>query len=98
MAKKVFKTITVGEGGAHAHRINPNLSKTEKDGKHKHLFFINDRILMTDLSGEHDHDINLKSGEVLPENQKHLHGVAVRTVDGNLNFTTSESESHPHEL
>ena len=98
MAKKNLHTKTVGEGGAHAHGLTPNIKKTQKDGKHKHLFFVNDRILMTDLSGEHDHDFDLKTGVVEPENQKHLHGVAVRTTDGTLKFTTSEGTEHDHEL
>lgn len=53
---------------------------------------------MTDLSGEHDHDFNLQSGVVGPENQMHIHGVTVRTIDGPVNFTTSEGTNHIHEL
>ena len=96
MAKKVIKTL--GEGGAHAHRLLLDIQKTAFDGIHKHLFFVNDRILMTDLSGDHEHNFNPSSGEVGPELQKHRHVISVRTEQGPVQFPTSEGASHSHEL
>lgn len=96
MTEKIFKTI--GEGGAHAHRISPTKIETEKDGIHKHLFFINDRILMSDLSGAHVHDISLQDNSVGMEKEKHSHTVSVRTTEGTVQVSVSEGESHQHEL
>ena len=86
------KSKTVGEGGAHSHRLASNLKETMFDGVHKHLYFINDRLLMTDLDGSHSHPINVGENEVGPEAEKHMHTVGVRTVDGPLEFQTSQGE------
>lgn len=93
----MHKESSTGEGGAHKHGILlPN--RTEIDGIHKHLFFINDRILMTDLSGEHHHEIDPNSGEIGPEVEKHVHFLQVNTENGTENVETSEGTTHPHEL
>lgn len=95
MTKEVIKTV--GEGGAHSHFII-GTKQTDKDGKHKHIFLIDDRILMTDFSGEHSHPIDTDTGKVGPESVSHIHGVTIRTVDGPVKFITSSSEEHIHEL
>lgn len=96
MTKQVFKTV--GEGGAHAHKISPTKIETDKDGIHKHIFFVNDRILMTDLSGAHVHTINIEQGITNPEKEKHTHSVAVHTVDGTVAVPVKESQGHSHEM
>lgn len=96
MTKQIFKTV--GEGGAHAHRLLPNQLKTAFDGRHKHLFFVNGRILMTDFSGEHEHGFNPQTGEVGPQSEPHGHTVTVRTASGPQSFETDKGGSHPHEL
>lgn len=96
MTKEVIKTM--GEGGAHAHRLLHDIKKTDFDGKHKHLFLINDRLLMTDLSGDHIHDFDPSTNEVGPELAKHIHTVNINTSEGTLKFQTEGGESHSHEL
>lgn len=90
------KVDSVGEGGAHMHGLEtPN--KTNNDGLHKHLFFINDRLLMTDLSGEHEHPINRDENATGPESP-HEHIVSIQTQDGLKDFSTSNVTTHEHEL
>lgn len=89
---------TVGEGGAHAHRIAKSKIETEKDGLHKHIFFIEDRIMMTDLSGNHAHPIDLSEGTVGPESEKHFHNILVMTQEGQQKVQVSEGTPHDHEL
>ena len=96
MSKKTVKTV--GEGGAHAHTLDLASRKTFNDGIHKHLFFINDRILMTDLSGAHEHNFDVNSGEVGPEIKLHEHFLQVRTTDGIQEFETEDVVPHTHEL
>ena len=96
MTKEVIKTV--GEGGAHAHRLLHDIKKTDFDGKHKHIFFVNDRILMTDLSGDHIHDFNPAENSIGPALEPHLHNVTVNTQQGPVKFVTSNGESHVHEL
>ena len=59
--KKVRKVI--GEGGAHGHRLE-SPTRTFLDGMHKHLFFVNDRLIMTELDGGHWHPISASLNEV----------------------------------
>jgi len=96
MTKKIIKTV--GEGGAHAHRISPRKIETEKDGLHKHIFFIGDRLLMTDLSGAHFHPLNLSANEVKGEPDRHSHTVTVRTEQGPVQLQVVEGEGHTHEI
>ena len=88
----------IGEGGAHSHKLE-SPEKTQKDGLHKHLFFVNDRLIMTELDGDHWHPVNPKSNEVGPEAEpRHLHKILIRTEGGILEFQTSDGSPHPHEL
>lgn len=96
MTEKLFKTV--GEGGAHAHRLSPTRIETEKDGIHKHLFFIDDRLMMTDLSGAHVHSVSVKENSVGMEKEKHSHTVTIRTNEGPVDVSVSEGEPHQHEL
>lgn len=88
MAKNTLKTI--GEGGAHAHKILPTKIQTKKDGKHKHIFFINDRLIMTELDGEHAHSVDIERNQIGPESPKHVHNIH--------SFITEKSDSHLHEI
>lgn len=91
------KFKTVGEGGTHLHKIAAEKNRTDVDGKHKHIFYVNDRLLMTDLDGEHAHLINTDGyigGPVI----EHKHKLYVKTVEGDLEFETIGVESHWHEL
>ena len=94
---KVRKEAVIGEGGIHTHRLR-SPTETDADGVHKHLFFIQDRLLMTDLSGEHWHRIKPKSNTIGPEVEPHKHIVTVRTAEDEENFQTEEGTEHPHEL
>ena len=87
----------IGEGGAHKHVLDTPI-KTMTDGIHKHLFFINDRLLMTDLSGSHSHSVDPKRNQVGPEDMPHEHGVAIHTTDGIQQFKTQNVVPHMHEL
>jgi hypothetical protein len=96
MAKTIIKTV--GEGGAHAHKLILTARKTDYDGRHKHIYFVNDRILMTDLSGEHQHKFDPSTNTVGPELERHKHVVTVRTQDGPIQFETQDGQPHYHEL
>lgn len=88
----------IGEGGVHLHKLNSPVL-TEKDGIHKHLFFINDRLLMTDLSGAHTHPVDTKKSLIGAESKPfHKHSVKLNTQDGMVDFTTKEGGEHSHEL
>lgn len=87
----------VGEGGSHLHKLALP-KQTQVDGIHKHLFFVNDRLLMSDLSGEHYHPIDLQNGTVGAEVGSHKHKVSVNTTDGVVDFTTEDGSAHTHEL
>jgi len=96
MGNKKIKVI--GEGGAHLHRLE-SPTKTLKDGIHKHLFFVQDRLIMTELDGEHWHPINAKESEVGAESQpKHIHRISIRTQEGIQVIETDSGTPHPHEL
>lgn len=95
MAERVQKVL--GEGGAHLHRLESPV-KTAEDGFHKHLFFVNDRLVMTDLSGAHAHAVDAKSSTVGPELQAHKHLVPINTQEGLVVFETDAGGTHAHEL
>lgn len=96
MTKKVTKTI--GEGGAHAHRLLYDIRQTDLDGKHKHIFFINDRLLMTDLSGNHQHEFFPETNTVGPELEQHKHIITINTQEGPVQLVTSDGQPHEHEM
>ena len=96
MTKKVTKTV--GEGGAHAHRLLYDIKKTDLDGMHKHIFFINDRLLMTDLSGEHSHEFFPETNSVGPELEQHKHIITINTQEGPVQLVTSDGQPHVHEM
>jgi len=93
----VKKVKSVGEGGAHRHGLQ-SPEKTNKDGMHKHLFFVGDRLLMTDLSGEHSHPVNRTENKTAPESQPHEHTITIQTEQGPQKFDTKSVTSHEHEL
>ena len=94
MAKKLK---VIGEGGAHGHKITTP-EKTDIDGQHKHLFFIGDRLLMTDLSGQHEHPVDRKNNKTGPEAVPHEHGIQVATEAGMEVFSTKNVAPHEHEI
>lgn len=85
----------IGEGGVHLHRL-ASPTETEKDGLHKHLFFVGDRLLMTNLSGEHLHMVNPSAQQVVLE-ETHNHTVSVQTENGPVHFKTEGNSGHTHE-
>lgn len=88
----------MGEGGVHRHRLSTR-TETEVDGMHKHLFFVGDRLLMTDLSGDHKHPVNVRTSGVGPEaSPQHKHTINVRTEEGVIGFETDTGGDHGHEL
>lgn len=90
------KKRIVGEGGAHVHTLlDP--TRTGNDGMHKHLFFINDRILMTELDGDHSHIVNIEK-DLISLEMDHNHKVIIPTEDEAMVFKTSATEPHTHEL
>lgn len=92
------KIKTMGEGGTHVHRLE-SPEKTLVDGMHKHLFFINDRLLMTDLSGQHWHPVSPSENRVGPEPEpKHKHLITISTEGGVVALETDNGTEHPHEL
>lgn len=95
MAERVQKVL--GEGGAHLHRLESPV-KTQEDGFHKHLFFVNDRLVMTDLSGAHAHAVDAKTSKVGAELKAHMHQVLINTQEGMVVFETDGGTSHTHEL
>lgn len=91
-------TKVMGEGGVHVHRLASPVS-TQEDGIHKHLFFVNDRLVMSDLSGAHAHGVDSASNNVGQENEpRHKHTVSINTTDGVYGFETDEGTGHQHEL
>ena len=86
----------MGEGGVHLHKTR-SLEITEKDGLHKHLFFIGDRLLMTDLSGTHQHKISPSENVVAPE-AEHIHQITVQGPDGMIVLKTKQGGAHGHEM
>lgn len=96
MGQPVIKVI--GEGGAHSHKLETP-ERTVNDGAHKHLFFVKDRLIMTELDGSHWHPVSPKSNEVGAEAEPlHKHKVSIRAEGGVLEFQTSDGTPHPHEL
>jgi len=93
----VKRKQVLGEGGIHTHRLRTP-TETDVDGIHKHLFFIQDRLLMTDLSGAHRHRVKPKQNLIGPEIEKHEHIVSIRTADGEDHFKTEDGTEHPHEM
>ncbi len=88
----------VGEGGAHRHKLAG--LQTELDGFHKHLFFVSDRLIMTDLSGAHKHELHpTTSNFTISEPEPiHSHRIQIMTPDGLKELETSPGDSHYHEL
>jgi hypothetical protein len=85
-----------GEGGVHSHELD-GLERTKNDGAHKHLFYANDRLMMTEMDGEHFHEISLQANYVDCEGE-HAHTLNIKTTGGVQTFLTEESEYHNHEL
>lgn len=97
MSQKKVKKV-VGEGGAHGHRLE-SPTRTFRDGVHKHLFFVNERLIMTELDGGHWHPVNATKNEVGNEAvPKHRHSIQLNTQLGVKNFQTEQGTPHPHEL
>lgn len=86
----------IGEGGIHIHRLAAP-TETEKDGLHKHLFFVGDRLLMTDLSGDHLHMVRPVESAVVWEDA-HGHTVTIQTEQGPVVLKTEGNSGHTHEL
>lgn len=91
------KKEVIGEGGVHRHVITTP-EKTDTDGLHKHLFLVFDRLLMTDLSGEHDHNIDVANNLTEKENKPHEHVLNIQTQSGLQQFPTKNVTPHSHEL
>lgn len=88
----------IGEGGAHAHRLSTP-EKTLNDGLHKHLFFIKDRLVMTELDGAHWHPVEPAANVVGSEGEpRHSHRVLLNTESGIQEFRTFDATTHTHEL
>ena len=87
----------MGEGGVHLHKII-NKTLTDIDGMHKHLFFINDRLIMTEFDGDHSHEIDRKNNIVGQEIEKHVHEISIRTENGTKSVPVEKSNGHNHEL
>ena len=94
MSQKVLKVT--GEGGAHLHKLASSVS-TENDGFHKHLFYVGDRLLMSDLSGAHSHSVDA-AGNKVGGPGPHEHVVNVNTTKGLVTFPTKNASLHSHEL
>lgn len=86
----------MGEGGVHLHKTR-SLEITEKDGLHKHLFFIGDRLLMTDLSGNHHHLLSPSENTAKPE-AEHVHQITLQGPEGAVVIKTKPGGSHNHEM
>lgn len=92
-----IKVKVMGEGGVHRHAL-AKPERTQKDGIHKHLFFVMDRLLMTDLSGEHEHPINPRTGAISPSNEPHKHKIQINTPSGLQEIEVDAADDHGHEL
>lgn len=92
---KVIKVM--GEGGIHRHQLE-TATETFQDGLHKHLFYVNDRLLMTDLSGAHKHSIDADANSVGPEEVPHEHRLNIQTTEGLVSLQTEDVTPHEHEL
>ena len=94
----VTKTKIMGEGGVHLHKLDSK-EKTAFDGLHKHIFFVNDRLLMTELDGSHAHTVDLEKSVTPPEAQPtHEHKVLIKTERGTVELRTQNSTPHTHEI
>lgn len=92
------KTKIMGEGGIHLHRLDTK-EKTALDGIHKHIFFVNDRLLMTELDGSHSHSVDIEKSLTDPEEKPiHEHKVLIKTERGNVELRTQNSSPHTHEI
>lgn len=92
------KTKIMGEGGIHLHRLHTK-EKTALDGIHKHIFFVNDRLLMTELDGSHSHSVDIeKNLTSIEENPIHEHKVLIKTERGPVELRTQSSSPHAHEI
>lgn len=93
-----MKTKIMGEGGIHLHRLDTK-EKTATDGLHKHIFFVNDRLMMTELDGSHSHSVDIEKSFGLPEAAPaHEHKLLIKTEKGVLELRTQGSTSHSHEI
>jgi len=97
MTVKATTLKVMGEGGAHAHRLETPI-KTAQDGMHKHLFFVFERLIMTLLDGAHSHSVDPNNNSVGAEDTKHKHKIVIATEDGNVELDTLDGDSHQHEL
>ena len=85
-------------GGIHNHRLDSK-DKTSQDGVHKHLFFVSDRLIMSETDGNHFHEVDSENNQVIGEDSPvHTHKVLLRTESGEEAFETSEGTPHTHEL
>lgn len=91
------ENLRMGEGGIHLHEFMDD-TITKVDGKHKHLFYILDRLIMTELGGNHSHNIEKEQNIVLSENEGHNHIVLINTKSGIEKFETEKSDGHGHEI
>ncbi len=96
ITKKITKGFLNGspEGGPHAHTIIRNEGKTQKDGRHLHIFKVDDDVMLaTKEDGDHWHALESENSSKTEIDGAHSHVVVM--PDG-TEVTTAEDGEHDH--
>lgn len=68
----------VPEAGIHGHTLIRELRKTRQDGRHPHLYIIQDHLVLTDIDGAHPHGmVNEAADKLTRKGSKHSHTVII---------------------
>ena len=82
------------EGGPHAHTMLRSEGKTQKDGRHLHIFKVDDNVMLaTREDGEHWHALEDENSSKTNLDGPHSHVVVM--PDG-TEVTTNEDGEHEH--
>ena len=75
--------------GRHRHFIEDGAGATKEDGVHRHIYVINERFFVTELSGEHSHEV---VGDVAQNGGEHSHMLKIE--DDEMETDISAAHSH----
>jgi len=89
----VLKSGAEGEAGVHLHKLAADRAKTAKDGQHRHLFLIGERVVATAADGEHEH---AGPGSESRTKRDGTHAHTVKLPNGEP-IETDESGEHDHD-
>jgi hypothetical protein len=95
------------EGGMHTHYLDRENLSTYHDGGHRHMFLVNGVNILTDLDGNHAHELESEDSDSMSMRGDHSHRLILprglvlsddSILSEDIEITTNHSGEHDHEL